>query len=134
MKYFSLIILYILLPIICHAETELEAVAITISAEASGEGQAGIYAVACVIANRAKKYNKSPFQIVTQKNQFYGYTAKNRLKRYAEVKEYSDLLAKNIMSLNDTTKGALYFRTEKERLFSWCKVFCVKIGKHLFYK
>ena len=116
----------------CWAETQI--IAEVIAAEAGGEGERGMLAVACVIANRARAQHKTPYQIVTAKNQFYGLTAKNRIKLYHQVKLIADRLTKDIMRLPDITGGALYFRTEQERLFPWCKNRTVKIGNHIFYK
>jgi len=113
---------------------ETQIIAEVIAAEACGEDEIGLRAVACVIANRAKAQGVSPYAVVTARGQFYGYTAKNRHKLYLQVKTIVDKLAKNIMELPDITNGALYFRTEKEKLFPWCKIRIVKIGKHIFYK
>ena len=130
----SIIILTACITVSAQAETKLEVVASVISAEASGDGELGLYGVACVIANRCEKYNKTPYEVVTAKSQFSGYTAKNRLKRYSEVKDKADFLAENILYLTDITGGALYFKTKKEKLKPWHKVLTVKIGNHLFYK
>lgn len=119
---------------LARGEDEAGIVASVIAAEAAGEGEPGMRAVACVIANRARAQGKTAYQIVTAKNQFYGLTAKNREKLYRQVKSIADNLAARIMSLPDITSGALYFRTAKERLFPWCKIRTVKIGKHIFYK
>ena len=119
---------------LARAESQEQIIAEVIAAEAAGEGERGLRAVACVIANRARAWNKTPYQIVTAKNQFYGYTAKNRHRLYLQVKPIADKLARNIMRLPDITGGALYFRTEQERLFPWCKNRTVKIGNHIFYK
>ena len=130
----------ILIALLCaslaRAESQEQIIAEVIAAEAAGEGERGLLAVACVIANRAKAQYKTPYQIVTAKNQFYGLTAKNRHKLYAAVKPIADRLARDIMRLEDITGGALYFRTEKERLFPWTKPEnkTVKIGNHIFYK
>ena len=115
---------------VSHADT----VAITIAAEAANQGQIGMYAVACTIANRARAWHKTPYEIVSAKNQYYGFTAPNRLKRYAEVKEYADYLASNIMDLEDNTGGALYFLLPNEHERSWHKVKTVCIKDHCFYK
>lgn len=114
--------------------TPNEVVASVISAEACGEGEIGMYAVANVIANRAKEYKMTPYEVVTQTNQFYGYTNPNREKLYNQCKEVSDRLTLNIMQLDDITNGALYFRTLKEKNQKWHLKFCIKIGNHLFYK
>ena len=115
-------------------DKELETIAMVIASEAANQDEIGLRAVACVIANRAKAQGVSPYAVVTARGQFYGYTAKNRHKLYLQVKTIVDKLAKNIMELPDITNGALYFRTEKEKLFPWCKIRIVKIGKHIFYK
>ena len=111
-----------------------EVVSSVICAEACGEGVIGMYAVANVIANRSRKYNKTPYEVVIQKNQFYGYTAKNREELYNQCGFYSDKLAMRIMELDDITGGALYFRKVDEKKQSWHLVRTIKIGKHLFYK
>ncbi len=111
-----------------------ETVSSTISAEACSEGIVGMHAVANVIANRSKKYNKTPFEIVTQKNQFYGYTAKNRETLYEQCGFYTDILTERIMELDDITDGALYFRKVGEKKQKWHLRRTVKIGKHIFYK
>jgi hypothetical protein len=127
----------IFLTLICSqafAYTNEEAVAITISAEASGEGYEGMYRVANTIANRAKLWHKTPYEIVSSKNQYYGYTAKNRIKLYKSVKKDADYLAKNIMTLKDKTNGAIYFRRPDEKMFKWCKIKTASYKNHIFYK
>lgn len=109
-------------------------IAATIAAEAANQGEKGLYAVACTIKNRALAWNKTPYEIVSAKNQYYGFSAPNRLKRYAEVKEYVDWLAKNIMELEDITGGALFFRLPNEPRRKWHKIRTCKIGAHEFYK
>ena len=115
-------------------ENEQQAIAWTIAAEAAGEGKIGMKAVACTIKNRALKYNKTPYEIISEPNQYYGYTAKNRMKRYNEVREYVDYLANNIMKLEDITGGAIYFETYRKEPLKWWGVFTVKIKNHYFYK
>lgn len=119
---------------LARGENQEQIIAEVIAAEAGGEGERGLRAVACVIANRSRAQHKTPYQIVTAKNQFYGYTAKNRHRLYLQVKPIADRLARDIMQLPDITGGALYFRTEKERLFPWCKIRTVQINHHIFYK
>lgn len=128
-------------PQICQAKTkpkltkeQKRIIAIVLSAEAGGEGFQGLYLVANTIKNRALKGNISPYSVVIAPKQYYGLTAKNRLKLYAQVKKDADYLAENIMELPDKTKGALYFRRPDELMFQWCKVFTVKYKNHSFYK
>ena len=113
---------------------ETQVVAEVIAAEAGGEGYQGMYAVANTIANRAKVYHKTPYQIVTQKNQYYGYTAKNRHILYLRVCRTAKQLATNILLLSDVTNGALYFRRPDEKMFKWCKVETYRWKNHIFYK
>lgn len=117
-----------------RAEDKTQVIAEVIAAEAAGEGETGMRAVACVIANRAKAQGKTPFAIVTARNQFYGYTAKNRHKLYLWVKSVADKLAKEIMTLKDITNGALYFRRPDEPKFRWCKIETYRYKNHIFYK
>jgi spore germination cell wall hydrolase CwlJ-like protein len=111
-----------------------EEIAKTIAAEAGGEGYTGMYLVANTIANRAQKLDKTPYQVVSQKFQYYGFTAKYRNARYLEVKKQADYLAENIMRLPDKTKGAIFFRQTKEPRFKWCKVETIKYKNHIFYR
>jgi len=111
-----------------------QVVSSVISAEACSEGEIGMYAVANVVSNRSKKYNMTPYEVVTQKNQFYGYTADNREELYNQCGKISDKLTVKIMELDDVTNGAIYFRKIGEKKRSWHLVFTVKIGKHIFYK
>lgn len=131
------VILFLLLFVLifrAFGQDEIQIVAEVIAAEACGEGEIGLRAVACIIANRAKAQGKAPFAIVTARNQFYGYTAKNRHKLYLQVKPIVDKLAREIMTLKDITGGALYFRRPDERLFPWCKVETFRWKNHIFYK
>lgn len=130
-----LTILFISSPI--HANrfyTVDEVVASVIAAESCGEGRRGMLGVANVIANRAKRYKKDPYEIVIQKNQFYGYTSKNREKLYCQCRQYANYLAQNIMKLDDITKGALYFRRFDEKKQEWHLTKTIQINDHIFYK
>jgi spore germination cell wall hydrolase CwlJ-like protein len=109
-------------------------VASVIAAEAAGEGWEGMYYVANVIDNRAKKENKTPYQIVTARNQFFGYTAKNRSKLYSQVKNDANKLAVGISIIRDYTHGALYFRKYDEPRKPWHKVETLRYKNHIFYK
>ncbi len=113
---------------------ETQIVAEVIAAEAGGEGYQGMHAVANTIANRARLWHKTPYQIVTQKNQYYGYTAKNRHSLYLRVCRTANQLAVDIMSLQDVTNGAVYFRRPDEPMFEWCKIETYRYKNHIFYK
>ena len=109
-------------------------IAKVLCAEACGEGKIGMIGVANTIANRAKKWHKTPYQIITQKNQYYGYTAKNKNLLYHQCKHIALPLAKNILTLKDITNGALYFRRKNEPIYSWHKIKTIIIKHHIFYK
>lgn len=133
----TFIVLYVILvtcAIASRSYTLDEVVSSVICAEACSEGEVGMYAVANTIANRSRKRNMTPYQIVRQKNQYFGYTASNREELYNQCGEVSDKLTSKIMQLDDITDGATYFRKVGEKKRSWHMVFTVKIGKHLFYK
>ena len=138
MKKLILLIILCSFSIIASADnyfyTPQEVVASTICAEAVGEGDIGLYAVSNTIANRSKQRDKTPYEVVTQKNQYFGYTAENRYELYMQNKQYCDYLAENLLELDDITNGALFFRREEEEKKSWHEVFCIKLFNHLFYK
>ena len=132
-----IIALLLILLIISGARAEeTQIIAEVIAAEAADQDEIGLRAVACVIANRAKAQGVSPYVVVTARNQFFGYTAKNRYKLYLQVKPIVDRLARNIMNLKDITGGALYFRRPDEKMFPWIKKenFTVRYKNHLFYR
>jgi spore germination cell wall hydrolase CwlJ-like protein len=127
-----LLILSVAVP--AHALTDRETIAMVIAAEACGEGEIGMRLVAEVIRNRAK--NGNYLKVVTAKNQFYGYTAKNRHKLYKSVKAQADKIVDDMYAgkLGNKTNGALYFRRPDERMFPWCKVETIRHKKHIFYR
>ncbi len=111
-------------------------VAKTIAAEAAGEGEQGMIAVANVMENRSIKKGKTPFEIINEKNQFYGTTAKNREELYRQVKPIADKIVEQMYQkkLKDTTGGAEYFRQPKEKVMKWHGDETVRIGNHIFHK
>lgn len=131
----KLSILFVFCSICCAGQAEeTRILAETIAAEACSEGYEGLQAVANVIRNRAISQNKTPYQIITAKNQFYGYTNKNRTKIYKGCKKTADYLAENIMNLPDITGGAEYFLLPSEKIRAWHGEKTVTIKKHTFYK
>lgn len=116
-----------------YSDQEIE-IAKVISAEACGEGYMGMHAVANVIANRSRKYNLTPYEVVTAENQFYGYTSPNKEILFNQCKKDSLFLAHNILKLQDITDGALYFKQLKEPKKSWHKENTITIKNHEFYK
>ena len=113
-----------------------EDIAVTIAAEACSEGPEGMEAVASTILNRSKAWHKTPGEIVIQKGQYYGFTAKNRLLRYQECKNVADRLALRVLdgNLPDSVAGGIYFLLPNEKRRVWHKIATVKILKHQFYK
>jgi len=113
---------------------EEQEIAKVISAEACSEGFIGMYGVGNTIANRVKLYNKTPYEVVIQENQFYGYTAKNKEKLFSQCKKDSLYIAENLMTLEDITGNALYFKRPEEKLKSWHKEKTVTINNHEFWR
>ena len=115
---------------------EWEVIASVIAAEACGEDPEGMELVAEVIANRARAWNKTPHEVVTAKNQFYGYTALNRARLYQSCHDTADRLAQAILEgrTGHKTGGALYFLLEGEKIRSWHGARTIVYRKHTFYK
>jgi spore germination cell wall hydrolase CwlJ-like protein len=112
-------------------------IARTIAAEACSEGITGMRLVAETINNRSKAQHKTPYQIISAKNQYYGYTAKTSYKLYDQCKASADQVTNELLAGNtgDKTKGALYFINPKtEKPFRWCKVLTYAFKNHVFYK
>ncbi len=120
---------------------ETKIIAITILAEARGEGEAGMYAVAAVIAQRAFERKRTPSAVCLKKWQFScwnGKTLKNleHLLKVPQAK-YALALAKNIKLLSRDYVGyANHYHNNKIKLPYWAKgEKPVKtIGNHIFYK
>lgn len=111
-------------------------VAKVISAEMCSKGAIAMQGVANTIYNRMIKYNKTAFEIVVERNQYYGYTNKNKDKIFQNknCQQISLQLTNNIENLIDITNGALYFRMEGEKIQEWHKELTVKISQIYFYK
>jgi len=113
-------------------------VAEVIACESGGEGQKGMYAVACVISNRAKIKHKTAKQVVLRRKQFSCLTQQSkatRLKLYLQNKDYADYLETMIMQdkLKDITAGATHYFNPKLCSPYWAKgKKTIKIGNHLF--
>jgi hypothetical protein len=121
-----------------------------IFAETLGEGEEGRQAVVNVIFNRADKYQKNLFEIISAENQFTAFSIDNNLYARArdflrgkiDISESNKEVLKSIEAMideepEDITKGAdHYLRIEHSEDLSWCKQekFTVKIGHHSFYK
>ena len=121
---------------------EQKVVAITILAEARGEGNAGMYAVAAVIAQRAFERKQTPEQVCLAKYQFSCWNGKQLkdLEHLLKVKQakYAILLAKTVKQLSRDYVGYAnhYHATWMKKKPYWAKgQKPVKvIGQHAFYK
>ena len=116
-------------------------IAITILAEARGEGDKGMYAVAAVIAQRSNERKLTPSQVCLQRLQFSCWNGKGvkdleHLLKVPQAK-YAIALAKNIKLLSRDFVGfANHYHNNKIKLPYWAKgQKPVKtIGNHIFYK
>ena len=109
-------------------------VAKVISAEACGEGEIGMYLVGNTIKNRVMLDNKTPYQVVTARNQYAGLNNPNRDALYQRCNTFSNMLSIELMSLPDLTDGALYFKRPEEERKPWHKTLTVTYKNHEFYK
>lgn len=131
------IILSLLFVSCASAATERETVAATILAEARGEGEAGMYAVACVIQKRAVTRKLSAEKVCLQKMQF---SCNNKGVQLSLLKtpqaEYALRLADSLAKLELTYAGnATHYHT-KSVSPKWAKGQkpVATIGNHVFYK
>ena len=120
---------------------ETKIIAITILAEARGQGQGGMYAVGAVIAQRAFERKRTPTEVCLKKWQFSCWNGKKlkdleHLLKVPQAK-YALALAKNIKLLSRDYVGyANHYHNNKIKLPYWAKgEKPVKtIGNHIFYK
>jgi spore germination cell wall hydrolase CwlJ-like protein len=121
---------------IIYKEKARAELARVIAAEGASEGEKGMRAIASTIMNRSNSSGKTPLDIVTAKNQYYGYTAPNKEKLYGQVKDIADAIANDLIEgrLEDITNGAEYFLLPNEKVRSWHGDRTKTIGKHTFYK
>ena len=151
MKYFILF-LFPFLAIGDEALTRDERViALTILGEARGEGEIGMFAVACVIQRRSMEKEKTPAEICLQPWQFEIWNAgKGKVKRERDLWHlwdskhmmYARYLARCLNSkkitLSDIVKGAnhyyskKYLKTPPSYLKRYKPVATIK--NHIFYK
>jgi spore germination cell wall hydrolase CwlJ-like protein len=131
------IIILLATAVVCNAATEKEIVAATILAEARGEGEAGMYGVAAVIAKRMKTRNLSAEKVCLQKHQF---SCNNKGVQLNLLKtpqaEYALRLAENIDSLQLSFVGNATHYHAKSVSPKWAKNQkpVATIGNHIFYK
>jgi len=124
------------------AFSDRDVIAITILAEARGEGEAGMYGVACVIAQRALERKKSPREICLQKWQFSCWNPndpqRGRLGRLLKTPQaaYAIRLADHIKEVDRSFTGnANHYHTKSVKPY-WSKGKTpVKVlGNHLFFR
>ena len=120
---------------------ETKIIAITILAEARGEGHGGMYAVAAVIAQRAFERKRTPKEVCLKPYQFSCWNGKTlkSLEHLLKVPQakYAIALAKNIKLLSRDFVGyANHYHNNKNKAPYWAKgKKPVKvIGNHIFYK
>lgn len=122
--------------------TQQEIVAITILAEARGEGKRGMYAVACVISKRMKERKKTGAQVCLQPWQFSCWNKNDpqrphlrKLLRH-ELAPYAMKLAKNIDNLQlKFVEFANHYHTKRvSPYWSKGKRPVATIGNHVFFK
>ena len=121
---------------------EQKVVAITILAEARGEGNAGMYAVAAVIAQRSFERKRTPEQVCLKPYQFSCWNGKKikDLEHLLKVKQgkYAILLAKTVKQLSRDYVGYAnhYHATWMKQKPYWAKGKkpVKEIGQHAFYK
>ena len=134
MRYIlSTLILFSWLSLACADERQV--IASVIASESCSEGEIGMKLVSEVIANRAQAWHKTPYEVVTAKNQFYGYTASNRARLYQECQQTADRLAGVVLAkqTGNETRGALYFLAPGERVRKWHKIKTITYRRHTFY-
>ena len=105
---------------------ETKVIAITILAEARGEGQGGMYAVAAVIAQRAFERGRTPKEVCLKPYQFSCWNGKalKSLEHLLKVPQakYAISLAKNIKLLSRDFVGfANHYHNNKIDKPKWAK-------------
>jgi len=116
-------------------------VALTILAEARGEGKDGMAAVACVIAQRAENRSITPEKVCLQKWQFSCWNGKSEQDLdhlyKSPMAEWALYLEENIHSMNRAKVGfADHYYADWIKAPYWAtgqKPVAV-IGKHKFYR
>jgi len=129
--------LFICISLDAFALTDSQIVACTILGEARGEGEAGMYAVAAVIKQRAIEKKISPAKVCLQKLQFScnNKGVQSNLLKCSQA-AYAMKLAENINSIDVSyVKGANHYHTKSVKPYwSKNKKPTIVIGNHEFYK
>ena len=125
--------------LLCSMQASAGVVALTILAEARGEGRDGMAAVACVIAQRAHNRGLTPEQVCLQRKQFSCWNSKQDLTHLykCDQAEFALYLENNITRMNRAKVGFAdhYYSTIISAPY-WAKNKqpVATIGKHRFYK
>jgi spore germination cell wall hydrolase CwlJ-like protein len=119
--------------------SQRDVVAMTILGEARGEGKAGMYAVACVISQRAINRNKTAKQICLQRKQFSCWNGGGKnLRALLNTPEatYAKMLATNINNLQRSYTGNAdhYCTLNTYNYWTRGKAPIKVIGNHKFFK
>jgi len=136
----TLTIVFISVTICCaylhHKEKQTLEVAKVICAEACSENNLVMFGVGSTIRNRMIQKNISAYAVVTEKNQYYGYTNINKNKIFENIKckTTAIFIAKHINELPDMVNGGIYFRFKNEPKQSWHKKLTQIIEKAEFYQ
>ena len=124
------------------ALTPTEVIAVTILGEARGEGKEGMYAVACVIAQRSIERKKSASDVCLQKWQFSCWNEndpnRSKLPTLLHIPQavYALHLARNIDKLDHSyVNYANHYHVRGLHVY-WSKneKAVATIGKHRFFK
>ena len=115
-------------------------VALTILAEARGEGPDGMAAVAACIQQRSLNRSMTPEEVCLEKKQFSCWNGKRpadleHLLKLPQAKT-ANWLSKNLHKLNRAKIGyADHYHADYVKLY-WAtgRTSTIKIGKHIFYK
>ena len=143
----KIIAFLLLLPYLGQADQVLtpneRVIALTILGEARGEGELGMFAVACVIQRRAWERKMTAAKVCLQKKQFSIWNGKkerdlwhlwdSKHKMYA--RQLARYLTRDYFILGDVTNGANHYCNINVNPY-WAKGEkpVIIIGKHKFYK
>jgi len=117
--------------------TDIKCLTEAIYFEARGEEVSGQIAVANVVKNRTKSYNKTYCDVVHQKGQFSYYWDKisNKYKDKAAFMQ-ARTLARSLIEnkIPDNTNGAVFFKKKGVRSAAFKKLkHTMRLGNHDFY-